>query len=429
VSHWTATALLALATASTASTAHAQEAFDPSAYDKKAFEWTGFLEVRPESQRLRPGSAGYVLQYPGDTRRTAQRLGSAAELSGVLRHQSLSFNVTGHASWMDEPRGSEDDSRLYEAYAGWRIDERVHVELGKRALRWGKGYAWSPVAFLERAKDPTDPELAREGFVMATGTWVRSFDGPVKTLALTAAAVPTTSKLNLDFGGGTANAGHSNPALKLYGLVYDTDIDLIWAGRGSRGPRIGVDFSRNLGSQLELHGEWARVGDAPRAVLSAGNVLQTQTKTVSSSLIGARYLTERDTTIVFELYRNGGGYTGDELQAFYDLTKAAVTNPALSQMASRAAAQGYARSNAAQRYAYLRLSQKEPFDILDVTPSLTLIANTGDHSWSLVPELVYTGIKNVELRARLALNRGDAGTEFGERVVRSRVELRARFFF
>jgi hypothetical protein len=58
-----------------------------------------------------------------------------------------------------------------------------------------------------------------------------------------------------------------------------------------------------------------------------------------------------------------------------------------------------------------------------------LIANTGDHSWSLVPELVYTGIKNVELRARLALNRGDAGTEFGERVVRSRVELRARFFF
>jgi hypothetical protein len=285
------------------------------------------------------------------------------------------------------------------------------------------------VAFLERPKDPTDPELAREGFVMATGAWVRSFDGPVKTLSLTAAVVPTTSSLNEDFGGGAINAGHTNPALKLYGLVLDTDIDLIWAARGSRGPRLGIDFSRNLGSQLEVHGEWARIADAPRAVLAAGNTLQVQTRTYESALIGLRYLTERDTTIIFELYRNGGGYTTDELSEFYDLVRASATDPTLSQPVSRAAAQGYNRPNAAQRYAYLRVSQKEPFDILDFTPSVSLIANTGDHSWSLIPEVLYTGIKNVELRARVALNRGDAGTEYGERGVRSRIELRARFYF
>ena len=43
----------------------ADESFDASAYDKKAFEWTGFVEARPEHQLLRPGSAGYALQYPG----------------------------------------------------------------------------------------------------------------------------------------------------------------------------------------------------------------------------------------------------------------------------------------------------------------------------------------------------------------------------
>jgi hypothetical protein len=48
---------------------------------------------------------------------------------------------------------------------------------------------------------------------------------------------------------------------------------------------------------------------------------------------------------------------------------------------------------------------------------------------ALIPELLYTGVRNLELRARLALNRGGAGTEFGERVVRSRIELRARLFF
>ncbi|MGE0099070.1 MAG: hypothetical protein AB7S86_12065 [Hydrogenophaga sp.] len=419
-------ALLALAATAGA---RADESFDPSAYDKKAFEWTGFVEARPEVQRLSPGSAGYLLQYPGETRRSASRLGLAAEVSGVLRHQSLSFNFTGHASWVDDPKGTDIDSRMYEAYGGWQLNERLNIEAGKRALRWGKGYAWNPVAFLERPKDPTDPELAREGFVMATGTWVRSFEGPLQTLALTAAVVPTSSSLNTDFGGGAASADHANAALKLYGLVYDTDVDVIWSARGSRGPRLGIDFSRNVGSNLEIHGEWASIADATRATLTAGNVLQTEMRDHSSALIGARYLTERDTTIIFELYRNGGGYTSDELGDFYDLVRASASSPALSSLVSRAAAQGYSRPNAAQRYAYLRVSQKEPFDILDFTPSVSLIMNTHDRSWSLTPELLYTGFKNVELRARMALNRGDAGSEYGERAVGSRIELRARMFF
>jgi hypothetical protein len=80
-------------------------------------------------------------------------------------------------------------------------------------------------------------------------------------------------------------------------------------------------------------------------------------------------------------------------------------------------------------YAYLRVSQKEPFDILDFTPSFSLIANTEDRSWSLIPELLYTGVKNLELRARMALNRGDTGSEYGERAVRLRLELRVRMYF
>jgi len=55
--------------------------------------------------------------------------------------------------------------------------------------------------------------------------------------------------------------------------------------------------------------------------------------------------------------------------------------------------------------------------------------NTDDHSYSLIPEALYAGFKNLELRLRLALTRGDISTEYGEKPVRSRVELRARFFF
>ena len=249
--------------------------------------------------------------------------------------------------------------------------------------------------------------------------------GPLAAVGFTPVVMPVSSSVNDDYGA----LGHTNLGAKLYLLVADTDIDLMWAGKGSRPARFGFDFSRNLGSNLEVHGEWARTTDAPRAVLTAGNALATQTRSYDSALLGLRYLTERDTTIIFELYRNGGGYSTEELSAFYDLARTTAGNPALASLASRAAAQGYNRPNAAQRYAYLRVSQKEPFDILDFTPSVTLIANTDDHSYALVPEAVYAGFKNLELRLRLALNRGKPSTEYGEKPVRSRVELRVRYFF
>jgi hypothetical protein len=418
-------ATVLLAAFATNHLAQGQETFDVSAFEKKAVELTGFTELRPESQSLRRDSTGYQLQYRGDTRSTLDRLSLAAEVSGVLRHESLSFNFTGHASTMNDAQASLSDGRMYEAYGRWQPDPTSVLDIGKRVLRWGKGYAWSPVAFLERPKDPNDPELAREGFTMVTGSLVHSFDGPLQTLTLTSALVPTMSELNVDFGA----QGHLNPAFKLYGLIFDTDVDVIYTASGSRRSRWGVDFSRNLGSNLEIHGEWARTTDANRLLLTPTNGLAIQTRNYGSYLVGLRYLTERDTTMVFEYYRNGSGYTTQEMSRFYNLVRASAKNAALIQPSARAASQGYNQPNMMQNYVYLKMSQKEPFDILDFTPAVTLIANTDDHSYSVIPEALYTGIKNLELRLRLALNSGNASTEYGEKPVQSRVELRARYFF
>ena len=80
-------------------------------------------------------------------------------------------------------------------------------------------------------------------------------------------------------------------------------------------------------------------------------------------------------------------------------------------------------------YLYLRASQKEPFDILYFTPSLTGIFNVSDESFSIGPELLYTGIKNLELRLKTTFLFGDSYTEFGEKQNDCRVEFRARYFF
>ena len=90
---------------------------------------------------------------------------------------------------------------------------------------------------------------------------------------------------------------------------------------------------------------------------------------------------------------------------------------------------GYGRTNPAKNYLYFRVSQKEPFDLLYFTPAVTLIANVDDKSFSITPEVMYTGITNLELRLTTGFIAGTRGSEFGEKQNDYRVEFRARYYF
>ena len=90
---------------------------------------------------------------------------------------------------------------------------------------------------------------------------------------------------------------------------------------------------------------------------------------------------------------------------------------------------GYQVPNFMRNYLYLKASQKEPFGWLYLTPSLYSIVNVDDGSFNLIPEAVYTGVENLELRVRTSLLLGDAGTEYGEKVNEWKVEFRGRYYF
>jgi hypothetical protein len=381
---------VALAGACLAGAALAQDgekfSFDASQFEKKPYEFGGYLQASGERQRLDRGSALFPLQFPGVVDRYNDRGIAAAELSGVFRRDALRAQFLAHAEHVNDLRGASSEAKFYEAYLSWQASPGTSWEAGKKTQRWGKGYAWSPVAFLERPKDPEDPELAREGFVAMAGNFVRTPGGALQNYSITPLLVPTRSDLNSDFGA----ADHWNPAAKLSLLYRESDIDFLWLGEGSRSARYGLDFSRNFGTNLEVHGEWARVSEPAS----------------TSTLLGLRYLTERDTTWIVELYRNGAGLTEAQFRA-----------------------RPVGQPNPMRNYLYLRASQKEPFDILYFTPSATTIVNLDDGSYSLIGELAYTGFKDVELRLRAAANRGDRLTEFGEKPVDARVELRARWYF
>jgi hypothetical protein len=400
--------------------------FDVGQFEKKPYEFGGFLEAKGERQWLDSGAALYPLQFPGISEKYNDRASGVAELAGTLRRDSLRAYFLAHGEYLDDVRGSGSEAKFYEAYLAWQASASVALEAGKKTQRWGKGYAWSPVAFLERPKDPEDPELAREGFVTAAGSFVKSREGALQNVSLTALVVPTTSDLNADFGA----PEHANPAAKLTLLYRDTDIDFLWLGEGARSARFGFDVSRNFGTNLEVHAEWARIRDFQQPVLDAsGALVFAPPRDATSYLLGMRYLTERDTTWIVEYYRNGTGYTEAQAQAFFEAAHAGAALGALTPVLRSAAQAGYARPNAMQRYLYVRASQKEPFDILYFTPSLTTIVNLDDGSYSLIAELLYTGFGDFEVRLRATANLGDRLTEFGEKPVDERLELRLRWHF
>ena len=93
------------------------------------------------------------------------------------------------------------------------------------------------------------------------------------------------------------------------------------------------------------------------------------------------------------MYRNGAGFDETQLARFYGLLDkafAAGGEQNLQALARNLAQAGYGRSNPGRDYAYLRLSAKDPFDWLYLTPALTTIVNLRDSSFQLTPEVAYT---------------------------------------
>jgi hypothetical protein len=406
--------------------------FDISEMEKKPYHVGGYGEFRPVLNVLDRDAALYKLRfYNQDVGKTTEEYNFKLLVDGSIEKDNARLFVRLSYDVNNTYLGWKDDLTPYEAFLSLKPSHSLTLDAGKKVLKWGKGYAWNPVAFIDRPKDPDEPDLALEGYWVLSADWIRSFSGPLKTLSLTPVFIPVLEGINDDFG----KTGQANIAAKLYLLLYDTDIDFIVFTGGSRTTRYGVDFSRNITSNFEVHGEFAHIEDFQKRYVDSKGTILSSTYDTASYLLGVRYLSQRDTTYILEYYRNETGYTTDEFQDFYHLIDQAYDqylntgSSALLGKASNLSQGNYSRPNAGLDYLYLRVSQKEPFDILYFTPALTTIMNLRDPSFSIAPEVAYTGITNLELRFKVTFLVGGEGTEFGEKPNDYRLEFRARYYF
>jgi hypothetical protein len=320
---------------------------------------------------------------------------------------------------------------IFEAYLRLRPTDTLTVEAGKQSYKWGTGYAWNPAGFLNRRKDPNDPNEDLEGYTTVETAYIRSFGSTLESIAASVSVLPVWEGVNEDFG----RMDNINLAAKLYLLVKNTDIEFIYFTGNSRSSRYGLDFAANLATNFAIHGEFAYVPHADRMVFEKDGSLTLQQSSTTSYLLGLRYLSEQNITTIMEYYHNGAGYTEEEMNRYYGLTddareeKRQTAATLLLEKALNVSRSGYGFFQTGKDYGYARITWKEPFDIVYFTPGVTGIINLADNSWTLTPELLYTGFTNWELRLRYSWLNGDDYSEYGEKANNNKIELRIRYFF
>lgn len=418
--------------------------FEASETEKKPYHLGGFGEVRPVLNVLDKNAALYKINfYNQNVGDATKEYNFRLQLEGSYEQGIARFFLRANQELDNTYQGWSSPGRIYEGFMSLKPSDSYHIDVGKRVFKWGKGYAWNPVAFIDRPKDPNDPDLALEGFWAITGDYIKSFSGPLKTISFTPVFLPVVDPMNTDFAQSPANPNqpssqipsNANIAAKLYLLFYDTDIDFIYFTGGSKTTRYGLDFSKNIGTSLEIHGELAFIEDFTKRVVRSDGTVFNQTYDATSYLLGMRYLSEKLTTYLLEYYHNGTGYTKSEMNDFFSFVNQgynqflATGNSSSLAKAANLAQGNYGRNTPATEYLYLRISQQEPFNILYFTPAVTMIMNLKDQSFSLTPELLYTGITNWEFRLKTFFITGRENSEFGEKQNNFKVELRVRYYF
>lgn len=411
----------------------AEEAFtfNVEEFDNKPFSLGGFAELNGAFIENDTDSAMGILLYDGNPDQYKDQYGGHLQLNGKFTQPHYSLHGLMQASAVTDDIESDQQLEVFEGYVLLNPTHSFSVTAGKKSFKWGKGYAWNPVGIINRQKDINDPEKSQEGFIVAGVEYIQSFNSRLQNITLTAMILPVREDLNNDFG----TYSHNNLAAKLYLLWFDTDIDFVYFSGNSRPTVYGIDMSKNIAPHFEIHGEYAHSPDNNRWGVSESDTIESKRVDAHKWLIGLRYLSENNMTSIVEYYHNSGGYTGSEMKRFYQLATDGVAqydqmgdDTTLSKV-DQLVQKGFGKSQPGKNYLYYRLTQKEPFDLLYVTPGITTVFNMDDHSFSVSPEITYTRITNMALRAKASVLSGKNNSEYGEKPTAYKLEFRARYYF
>src|SRR4030067_3677729 len=149
--------------------------FDLSEIEKKPYHIGGYAELRPVLFGLdKDSSLCKLLFYNRDEGATLEEYNATLQLEGSLEKGISRLFVRTNTGYKKSYLGEDQKTIVYEGYLSLKPSSALTIDMGKKTLKWGKGYAWNPAAFIDRPKNPAHPELSLEGFIVASADYIKT---------------------------------------------------------------------------------------------------------------------------------------------------------------------------------------------------------------------------------------------------------------
>lgn len=407
--------------------------FDVSEFEKKTIEFSGTAEFKPSVIVPKKESISYRLKYfsknPGsnllDNYLTMAILNTKFEKKGLLFYKSsdirLSYNNPDN-SWVF-------DFAMLEGYGKYDFNSNWSILLGKKSHKWGKGYLYNPISYAGRNKDINNIDASLKGFYSLSVSYIKSFSSEIlKNISQELLIIPVYKKLNNDFDTGDRHWIFSHT----YFLLFNTDYELFLGLSEKFDYKIGVDFSHNIFTNWEIHGELSFLPKANKTTISKGKSFETNTIYNSiQSIIGTRYLAPFNVTFYLEYIFNGAGLNKKEMQNWCGAAdNSLITQDTLFIKPIRH--EWFSNMNdqyTMQHYLYIKAQYPEPFNILYFTPSLYFLINIVDYSFLGGLDMNYKRFDRASFNLKLVGLHGKNTSEFGSKISKLKTELNVKFFF
>lgn len=347
--------------------------FDMQSIEVKPYTLAGYVRGDFRDMQLNEDSP----KYPTKNKESIQSYNTEADVKFAYFEDAWKIDSELFAAYSDVDGEITKSGDFMQLYGQYKFTINHLVEIGKKAPKWGKGYFINPIAFFDRKKNPDDPEASREGFILGNYRFNKSYEGDLKNITFDIVALQNSDTLNKEF----AQEQGMHVGAKLYMLYMDTDIELLYLYSSTQEDKVGFDFSKNLDTNFEIHGEF---------VSTIGGDIK--------YLLGLRYLSASDLTLISEY--------------FYQQNQTLISEPFFDT-----------------EYLINKLSQKEPFTILYSSLYYKNILNLEDESMQNSIGATYSFKNDVLLDCSLYLNSGDKKSEYGSKLARSTFWTRVTWYF
>jgi hypothetical protein len=280
----------------------------------------------------------------------------------------------------------------------------IFVAIGRQKVSWGSGLFVNPSETFRPSRNPFDPSEDRKGIDSLRFSWTRSI------LQL---------QYFLEYG------DHLEDDWRHHGKIgitqYNTDLAVTYTTKADKAPVMGLQVSRYLTDDLEIHveGVMQEGRDNPVAEAIFPGIARFEFKDDDewffNCVVGLRHFTgEHDLTTIVEYYFNGDGYSESEFDSLHDemrrIGMTVAPSPfdlAFLQTASDLVDKPYLRRN------YLFLSSHKGFRLSTLNIGLDVLISIDDGSGRLGPSIDYLVRENLQFKIQGGFAFGKNNSEFG----------------